>query len=91
MTKISKETSLKYLEKLVEMIRDKSKKSAITSLEKIQTIFTDSISKEINDSKLFVIEEYSARGASDEELAYGFFSHKLKLLLEKFVIVSPSD
>jgi hypothetical protein len=69
------------------MIRDKSKKSAITSLEKIQTIFTDSISKEINDSKLFVIEEYSGRAVQDEELAYGFFCHKLKLLLEKFIIV----
>ena len=49
-------------------------------------MFSESLKDEVHAAKLFVVEEY--KGVEEEEkLSEGFFSHKLKLLLEKFMKV----
>lgn len=78
---------MKYLETLIDLLKEKNKKAAINALEKLKTVFSESLKDQIATAKLFVVEEY-LKEQDEDKFAAGFFGHKLKLLLEKFVKVA---
>lgn len=63
-------------------MKDHNKKSALMALEKIKTVFCESLKEQINSCKLFVVDEH--KKSDDATLIKAYLSHKLKLLMEKF-------